>query len=393
MSLFAVHYHELGLKGGNRRRFERVLVGNCEKSLRRLGRRFSIRSVEKRLLVSIEADDTDADRPIVAAAFDLLTRICGVAHVMRTLELPRDVDAVAAAIIAEFSRREQPVASFRISSRRSDKLFPMLSTEVNREVGGRVVAALGIPVRLKGAAEDVRISVLRACMLVSLERRRGPGGLPAGTAGRVAVLMSGGYDSPVAAWQMINRGCKADLIHFHSHPLVDKTTQEKARDLAEVLTEWQYATKLFLVPLAPIQTQVRLHCPEPLRVILYRRFMVRIAERLARGRNCDALVTGESVGQVASQTLENLATVDHVVDMLVLRPLIGTDKQDIIARAKRIRTAAISERRDQDCCQLFIPAKPATASTPQQAALAEEPLDVDALVSQAVEDTEVISFP
>ncbi|MFQ5845065.1 MAG: tRNA sulfurtransferase, partial [Planctomycetota bacterium] len=222
--------------------------------------------------------------------------------------------------------------------------------------------------------------------------RDGPGGLPVGTGGRVAVLMSGGIDSPVAAWRMMKRGCRADLIHFHSHPLVDRTTQDKARDLAELLTRWQYRTRLHLVPLARIQTEVRLRAPEALRVVLYRRFMMRIAAALARRRRCRALVTGESLGQVASQTLSNLVTVDAAASLAVLRPLVGSDKQEIVREAERIRTYPVSIRPDQDCCRLFVPAHPATRTTAAQLEEAEGGLDVDGLVRDARERAEHVDF-
>jgi len=234
----------------------------------------------------------------------------------------------------------------------------------------------------------VHLAVLRDEILLAVDKRPGPGGLPVGTGGRVAVLLSGGIDSPVAAWRMINRGCRADLVHFHSWPLVDRTTQEKARDLAAVLSRWQFRSRLHLVPLAEIQKEVRLKAPEALRVILYRRFMVRLAERIAKRRKCRALVTGESLGQVASQTLENLGTVDAVATLPVLRPLIGMDKREIIAAAERLGTYDISIRKDQDCCQLFVPPKPATKSTPWQAENAEAELDVEALVEDALARTE-----
>jgi thiamine biosynthesis protein ThiI len=208
----------------------------------------------------------------------------------------------------------------------------------------------------------------------------------------VAALLSGGIDSPVAAWRLIHRGCRADFVHFHSYPLVDRTTQEKARDLVAVLTPWQFASRLHLVPLAEIQKEIRLKAPEAMRVVLYRRFMVRIAERIARRRRCRALVTGESLGQVASQTLENIATVDAVATMPVLRPLIGADKREIIEMAERLGTFPISVRPDQDCCQLFVPGKPVTKSWPSQAVAAEADLDVEALVEDAAARTEKVDL-
>lgn len=372
-----LHYHELALKGANRPRFVRALVHNARRALGELGP-CRVESTGGRILVETGAD--------MAAAVARAVKIPGVVHVMPVTRLPRDLDAVASAAIAEV-RRLAP-ASFRVSARRNDKSFPMTSVEIDREVGARVHEALGTPVRLKGAEREVHLAVLPKEILLSAEKVGGPGGLPTGTGGRVAALLSGGMDSPVAAWRMINRGCRCDLVHFHSHPLVDRTTQEKARDLAAVLAQWQFRTRLWLVPLAEVQKEVRLKCPEALRVILYRRFMVRIAEMLARRRRCRALVTGESLGQVASQTLENIATVDAVATMPVLRPLIGTDKREIIALAEKLGTYPISVRPDQDCCQLFVPPKPATKSWPSQAEEAEAALDVKALVDDAVARTE-----
>jgi thiamine biosynthesis protein ThiI len=378
VAFLTLHYHELALKGANRPRFVRALVQNARRALGRLGP-CRAEATGGRVLVETGADP--------AAALACALEIPGVAHVMPVVRLPRDLDAVGAAAIAEI-RRLAP-ASFRVSTRRSDKSFPLSSVDIDRQVGAMVHEALGIPVRLKGAAREVHLAVLADEILLAVEKVGGPGGLPVGTGGRVAALVSGGIDSPVAAWRMINRGCRADLVHFHSYPLVDRTTQEKARDLAAVLARWQFRTRLHLVPLAEIQKEVRLKTPEALRVVLYRRFMVRIAERIARRRRCRALVTGESLGQVASQTLDNLATVDAVAELPILRPLVGTDKRDIIQVAERIGTYEISIRKDQDCCQLFVPPRPATKSTPGQAERAEAELDVAALVDDAVARTEM----
>lgn len=377
MTTIAVHFHELALKRGNRGRFERALRDNVRTALSGLGP-CRVRSYMSRLLVETEADATEALRR--------LADVCGVAYVLRLARVSRDVEAIAGTVADELDRR--PPGTFRLSTRRVDKSFPKLSMEVDREAGALVVQRTGRRVRLKGADHDFHVSILEDEALVGIGRREGPGGLPVGTGGRVAALLSGGIDSPVAAWRMINRGCRVDLVHFHSHPLVDRTTQEKAHDLAEILTRWQYKTRLHLVPLAPIQQEIRLECPEPMRVVLYRRFMVRIAERIARARGCGALVTGESLGQVASQTLENLATVDAVADLPVLRPLVGTDKQEIIEKAVRIGTYDVSVRPDQDCCQLFVPPKPATKTRAHDGDASERALDVEGLVAAAVAATE-----
>jgi thiamine biosynthesis protein ThiI len=331
--------------------------------------------------------DTKADP---RAALDRARRICGVAYAMRVERFAQDLEEVGAAIAGMLEKRG--AKSFRISTKRADKSYPLTSVEVDRELGAIVQRRHAIPVKLTGADVDVRVGVLPREIVVGLERVEGSGGLPVGTGGRVAVLMSGGIDSPVAAWRMMNRGCKCDLVHFHSYPLVDKTTQEKARDLAEVLTQWQPRIRLSLVPLGDIQTQIRLNCPEALRVVLYRRFMVRITQRIARRRRCRALVTGESLGQVASQTLENLSTVDAVATLPVLRPLIGSDKQEIINQAQRLETYEISIRPDQDCCQLFIPAHPATGASNKQAEEAEAALDMEELVRDAQKRTEAVDL-
>ena len=369
------------MKGGNRGRFERMLRENVRRAVGRVAKS-KVVSAAGRILV-----ETDGDGKTVQ---ERAARVCGVAHVLRVRRMPRELAAVG----AEVTERVLQAApkTFRISTKRSDKTFPLTSVDVNREVGAIVHESTGIPVRLKHPDMDVLLSVQQDAILVGYDKLEGPGGLPVGTGGRVAVLMSGGIDSPVAAWRMMNRGCRCDLVHFHSHPLVDRTTQEKARDLAELLTEWQFRTRLHLVPLARIQTEVRVNCPDSLRVILYRRFMMRIAEVLARKRRCGALVTGESLGQVASQTLQNLATVDAVSTLPILRPLIGTDKQEIVNAAMRMGTYEVSIQPDQDCCQLFIPRRPATRSTAMQATEAEAALDVDALVQDAIERTEHVDF-
>ena len=381
MHELTVHFHELALKGGNRPRFERALRDNLRTALKELAP-CKVTSIGGRILVRHEMD------PDLALA--RVVKVPGVAFAMRIERFARELEAVGVAVAGHIKGTD--AGSFRITTKRSDKAFSLNSTEVNREIGTVVQRETGLPVRLKDADVEVFVSVQPDEILVGYQKIEGPGGLPVGTGGRVAVLMSGGIDSPVAAWRMIRRGCRCDLVHFHSYPLVDKTTQEKAHDLAEILTTWQLRTRLWLVPLADIQRKIRVECPEGLRVILYRRFMVRIAERIAFKRRCGALVTGESLGQVASQTLENLATVDAVAKLPVLRPLVGTDKQEIVAEAQRIETYETSIRPDQDCCQLFTPRHPVTRGTPTQAEEAEEALQVEALVEDAFARAEMVDF-
>ncbi len=381
MSSVVVHYHELALKGRNRGRFERRLRQNLARTLGAVGE-CRVRSLPGRILIETEGDAG----PVVEAA----TRVCGVAAVSPVERLPRDLKAAGAAVIARFEARRP--ATFCVRARRVDKRFPMISPDIEREVGAQVYEATGVPVDLTRPAVEAALTVMEDEILLTTERHPGPGGLPVGTGGRVAVLMSGGIDSPVAAWRMLRRGCTADLVHFHSHPLVDRTTQEKAHDLAELLTRWQYRTRLHQVPLAQIQTEVRLHTPEPLRVILYRRFMMRITEVIARRRHCEALVTGESLGQVSSQTLSNIATIEQAATLPVLRPLVGRDKEEIISEARRVGTYETSIEPDQDCCTLFVPRNPATHSKIADAESAELALDVQALVEQGLSNVERLDF-
>ncbi len=381
MELIAVHFHEVALKGKNRAGFEAMLRANLRTVLEPLGE-VRVASVEGRILVETAAD------PALAVA--RIREVFGVAQCFHVQRMPRDLDAVAALILAEVERRRP--ASFRISTRRNDKRFRRTSVDVDRYVGAKVHEATGIPVKLSGAELNAWIIVLKDEILVGTNKLEGAGGLPVGTGGRVAALLSGGIDSPVAAWRMMKRGCHVDFIHFHSHPLVDKKSIEKAEELAERLTRWQYTSRLHLVPLAEVQTQVRLHAPEEMRVLLYRRFMVRIAERIASRYRCRALVTGESIGQVASQTLANLAAVDAVATRPVLRPLVAMDKQEIIQQAERIDTFNVSIEPDQDCCRLFLPPKPALFATAEQCADAEKDLDVEGLVFDAVKRKELVRF-
>jgi len=255
-------------------------------------------------------------------------------------------------------------------------------------LGARIQAATAAPVDLEGAALTIGLDILPGRAFVSLEKVPGAGGLPVGTSGSVLALLSGGIDSPVAAWRMMRRGCRVDFVHFHSVPFLDRTSQEKARELARLLAEWELEAELFLVPFGEVQRQIVVAVPRPLRVVLYRRMMVRIAEVLARQHGAEALVTGESLGQVASQTLGNLAVIGAATVMPILQPLIGMDKSEIAAEAARIGTFETSIIPDQDCCQLFVPRHPSTRADPRAVAAAEERFDVPGLVAQAVTCTE-----
>jgi thiamine biosynthesis protein ThiI len=317
----------------------------------------------------------------------------GVANFSRTREVPLDLEALKAAAVEAV--RGQRFSTFRVTTRRSFKGFPLTSGQIDREVGGAIHRATGVRVALEEPELNLFVEVLPKRILYSFERLPGPGGFPVGTAGKVAALLSGGIDSPVAAWRMMKRGCTVVPVHFHAFPLQDRTTIDKARELARVLTRYQFHTRLVLVPFGETQQTIVASCPAPLRVVLYRRFMVRIAEALAGRFHAKALVTGESLGQVASQTLDNVAAIDAVARRPVLRPLIGMDKDEITREARRIGTFEVSTLPDQDCCQLFVPRSPSTSARLAELEQAESALDVGALVHAAVSraETERFEFP
>jgi thiamine biosynthesis protein ThiI len=268
----------------------------------------------------------------------------------------------------------------------------MRSGDVDRRLGAAVQRATGARVDLTGFEVEVHVEVLRDRIHYSFERCPGAGGLAVGSSGRVMALLSGGIDSPVAAWRLMKRGCNVVAAHFHAFPLQDHTTIDKVSELARVLARYQFRTRLLLVPFATTQQTIVASCPAPLRVVLYRRFMVRIAEALAARNRAKALVTGESVGQVASQTIDNIAVIDDAATLPVLRPLIGMDKEEITRQARRIGTFDVSTLADQDCCQLFVPKSPATAATVEEVRAAEAALDVAGLVESAVRETERRTF-
>jgi len=225
-----------------------------------------------------------------------------------------------------------------------------------------------------------------------MQKENGPGGLPTGTAGRVTALLSGGIDSPVAAWRLIRRGCRASFVHFHSYPILSRTSQDKARDLVRQLTRSQLRSRLYLVPFGAIQQRVVLGVPPPLRVVIYRRLMVRIAERIAERVSAHALVTGDAVGQVASQTVDNLSVVGRVATLPILRPLVGMDKEEITVDAQRIGTYQTSIVEDEDCCTLFTPRFPATRASLAEVERAEAALDIAELVAAGLDGVVVEDF-
>jgi thiamine biosynthesis protein ThiI len=383
MTSIVVHYQEIALKGKNRPWFIARLVNNIRHATSDLDIR-AVRPLMGRLeLVLGPAATYEQVR-------ERLVRVFGIANFSRASRAPLDIEAIAAAILRDLGDLE--VRSFRVSVKRADKRFPMKSPEIEREVGGRIKLAKGWLVDLEKPELTISVEMLTSEAFYTFAKDRGAGGLPTGVSGKVACLLSGGIDSPVAAWRMMKRGCSAVLVHFHSYPFLSRASQEKVRELAQLLTTYQQRSRLFLVAFGEIQRQVVLTAPAPLRVVIYRRLMMRIAERIARENGARALVTGEVIGQVASQTLENMSLIAAATSLPILRPLVGMDKEEIVEQAGRLGTFEISVVPDQDCCQLFTPKHPATRATRQAVEDAESRLPIEEMVKKAVEEAEVEQF-
>src|SRR5262245_8376560 len=378
-----VHYHEISLKRGNRPLFLRHLARNLERATADLGP-VRVQQLSGRILLDL------ADHPEPERVRDRAARVCGVAHVALAWRVPSTVEAMKAAVarVVEGARFD----SFRVTARRAFKTFPLSSVELNRLLGAFVLERVGARVDLRQPEANIRVDVLPQEAFVDLDRRPGPGGLPVGASGIVVALLSGGIDSPVAAWRMMKRGCRVVFVHFHSVPYLPDASQAKARALVDRLTTWQYRSRLFLVPFGEIQREVVLSVPPPARVVIYRRLMVRIAEVIGRSCGAQAMTTGESLGQVASQTLANIARIDEVARMPILRPLIGMDKLEITAEAQRLETFEISIEPDADCCTLFVPKHPATRLTEAEVVEAEAKLDIDRLMAAGAAGAVVEDF-
>ncbi len=382
-----VHYHEISLKRGNRPLFLRRLKENLARAVSDLG---PVRVIQLpgRIVLDLE------DNPDPQRVRERLDRVCGIANTALALRTGSALDRIKAAVDQVID--QQTFTSFRITARRAFKTFPLTSTDLNRELGAHVLARRpDVRVDLHHAGLNVHVEVLPHEAFVYPDRRPGPGGLPVGSGGTVAALISGGIDSPVASWRMMKRGCRVLFIHFHSVPYLPDASIRKVRQLVSRLTQWQYVSRLYLVPFGEIQREVVLAVSPMARVVVYRRLMVRIAEVLARQSGALALVTGESLGQVASQTLHNLARIDEVALLPVLRPLIGMDKIEITDEARRLDTLEISNEPDADCCTLFVPAHPGTRLSREQIAEMEARLDIQALVRAGVDAAtmETFDFP
>jgi thiamine biosynthesis protein ThiI len=370
-----IHYHEINLKGGNRGWFESRLQKNIEALLQDIPHG-GICRFAGRMWISLSPASQLEEMQL------RLGRVFGIANFAVASEVPADLDAIRFAL--DDLIRTRSFRTFKIDARRGTKDFALNSQQLNEQLGEFVRLRSGAAVRLDHPELTCFVEIAGPHAFLYLEKLPGGGGLPASTGGRVLCLISGGIDSPIAAFRMMRRGCRVIFIHFHSFPHTSTESQDKVRRILRILSCYQLQSKLHLVPFAEVQRQIVAYAPPTLRVILYRRFMVRIAEAVAHKERALALVTGDSLGQVASQTLENMRAVSAAAALPVFRPLVGDDKEDIIQKAREIGTYSLSILPDQDCCSLFVPRHPETMARLEQVEQAESSLDVSQLIEDAL---------
>ena len=371
------HYHEINLKGNNRGWFENRLHQHVSLLLRDLGHA-GIQRFGGRMMIALRPESP------LAEIERRLRWVSGIANFSFAWEVPAELGAIRGAL-SELVR-SRTFRTFKIDARRGTKDFPLNSQQLNEELGAHILSVTGTTVRMDDPDLTCHVEIVGPRAFLYFDKIPGGGGLPSRTGGKVLCLLSGGIDSPVAAFRLLRRGCRVQFVHYHSFPHTTLESQEKVRKLIQVLARYQLEGTLHLVPFSDVQREIVAYAPPPLRVILYRRFMVRIAESLALTVGAGALVTGDSLGQVASQTLENLRVVSAAArELPIFRPLVGDDKEDIIRQARAIGTYDISILPDQDCCTLFVPKHPETMANLQQVTRAEDMLDLSRLTSAALE--------
>ena len=370
---------ELVLKGLNRRMFEDKLIANARRRLQSCGK-FKVYTKQSTMYVEPQSDECDMDR-----AWEAMTRLFGVVGLSRARACEKDADAMLNTAIGYLGDRLAAARTFKVESKRADKTFPMTSIQLSQYVGGELDDRYpNLQVDVHHPELTIHLEVRDYAAYVHADPEPGAGGLPVGVGGRAVSLLSGGIDSPVASWMIAKRGIALDMVHFFSYPYTSEEARQKVLDLARLLTPWCGRLVVHVVPFTAIQEELRRSCPEELFTVLMRRFMMRIADRVARRTGAGAIVTGESLGQVASQTMEAMRATGAVTDLPILRPVVGMDKEEIVRIARHIGTFETSILPYEDCCTVFTPRHPRLRPTLAELEGAEAALDMDAMVDAAV---------
>lgn len=387
-NIFIVRCGEVALKGMNKPYFEKMLVNRIKKLLKKFD---NVEAYRHEGLIFVRADKKHDPEMIIGE----ISKVFGVASISPALECESELNSIGDAAVALMMDliEKKGIKTFKVDAKRADKNFPVKSPEIARIIGAKVLVGCKVlKVDVHNPDCVLFVDLRKDKSYVFEQKISGFGGLPLGTNGKGMVLLSGGIDSPVAAWMMAKRGMLIEAVHFHSYPYTSQRAQEKVEDLARIIAQYCGRFKMNVINLLPIQEQIVKNCPEEETTILVRRFMMRIAEKVAQKSGCTMLITGENLGQVASQTAEALVVTDATVKMPVMRPLIALDKVDIIQKAKDIGTFETSIMPYEDCCTVFLPKHPATKPKLEKILESESKLDVDALVEAAVEKMEIIDI-
>lgn len=383
-NILIVKYGEIGVKGKNRYIFENKLIKNIKNMLKPIGK-FNVYKEYGRIYVDLE--DYDYEEII-----EEVRKVFGIVGVCPAIRAEKDYDKLKEiALVMLEEKISEGFRSFKVDSRRGDKSFKLTSQEMSVDIGGYLLAKIDGKIKVDVRNPEVKISCeyRENHTMVYSDTIPGYGGLPLGTNGKAMSLLSGGIDSPVATWMVAKRGMDVEAVHFHSYPFTNERSLEKVRDLTKILAKYCGRVRLHKVNILEIQKAIATHCNDSDTTILSRRFMMRIAQELAEKRYCDALITGESIGQVASQTIHGLTCTNAVVDLPVFRPLIAMDKSDIVDIAEKIGTFETSVIPEEDCCSLFAPKKPTTKPKLDKIEAEESKLDVEKLIQDAIDNVEV----
>ncbi len=383
--IILLKYGEIALKGLNRPVFEKKLVDNVASAVSSLGR-FSVRRSQSTIYVEPLEDGIDME-----AAINRLSKVFGIVNICPAVKCEKTMEAIEKTTVDCLNQMDLTGKTFKVEAKREDKLFPMNSPQICRHMGGVILKNTeGLSVDVHNPDILVQIEIRNQAFIIT-QKFSGAGGMPVGTAGRAALLLSGGIDSPVAGWMISKRGVILDAVYFHSHPYTSDRAKEKVIDLAKIISVYTGPINLHIVPFTDIQLDIIEKCPKEYLTIIMRRIMMQIAQRIAKSRGAKALITGESIGQVASQTMESLSVTDNAVDMPVFRPCIGMDKEEIVRISKKIDTYETSILPYEDCCTIFVPKHPKTKPNLDEIVEAEKLLtDIEGMIAKAIEETEVV---